>query len=295
MSTELELKFALPEAFLPQLITLLPQLGHIQHQDSTGLLNAYFDTARRWFRCHDMGLRTRQKRGRFEQTVKLAGKQHGALQQRPEYNLPCDGVIPQLSAFPTGIWPQGTDVAQLQVGLTELFRTDFHRHSWQLHCSDGSVVELVYDLGKVVAGTASEAIAELELELLSGDAAQLFVLARQLIGRLPLRTGFLSKAARGYQLACASTAALPGHCDDTLAARLNALQQAENCYHRTHSLAALAAAAAMMQALQLSLQPPALQQQARALAQQLAQQPVFNQPQYNLLLLAITEQLYFEA
>uniref|UniRef100_UPI0040483918 CYTH domain-containing protein n=1 Tax=Rheinheimera sp. TaxID=1869214 RepID=UPI0040483918 len=110
MSTELELKFALPEAFLPQLISLLPSLGQIQSQDSAGLLNAYFDTADRWFRRHDMGLRSRKKRGQFEQTLKLAGTQLGALQQRPEYNLPCSDVTPQLAAFDAAIWPANTDL-----------------------------------------------------------------------------------------------------------------------------------------------------------------------------------------
>lgn len=297
MSTELELKFALPEAFLSQLISMLPQLGEIHSQDSAGLLNAYFDTAERWFRRHDMGLRSRQKRGRFEQTLKLAGKQHGAMQLRPEYNLPCSSVTPQLSAFDSAIWPAGTDVAQLQLQLTELFRTDFHRHSWQLLCADGSLIELVYDSGEVRAANQSEVIAELELEFISGNATQLFVLAQQLITALPLRTGFLSKAARGYLLAAGAKPALPENAANTLAAQLTALQQAEVCYTRAPSALALAAAASAMTRLQGLL---AQQQQhsaaahAGSLAQQLGQQRnVFGLADYNLLLLQLTQQLFF--
>src|SRR5690606_30163825 len=126
MSTELELKFAMPAQLLPQVVALLPQLGQVQQHDNSKLLNAYFDSADNWFRRHDMGLRTRLKRGRYEQTIKLAGAQHGAMQMRPEYNLPCSGVIPQLAAFPAQIWPAQTDVAALQQQLTELFRTDFN-------------------------------------------------------------------------------------------------------------------------------------------------------------------------
>lgn len=298
MSTELELKFALPEAFLSQLISLLPQLGKIHSQDSAGLLNAYFDTADRWFRRHDMGLRSRQKRGRFEQTLKLAGKQHGAMQLRPEYNLPCSSVTPQLSAFDSAIWPPGTDVARLQLQLTELFRTDFHRHSWQLLCDDGSVIELVYDSGEVRAANQCESIAELELEFINGDAAQLFVLARQLITALPLRTGFLSKAARGYLLAAGALPALPQNTANTLAAQLTALQQAEVCYDRAPSASALTIAAdalCKLQALLAQQQQQTTASHAAALAQQLQQQHnVFGLAEYNLLLLQLTQQLFLQ-
>ncbi|MEH8016497.1 CYTH domain-containing protein [Rheinheimera muenzenbergensis] len=298
MSTELELKFALPEAFLSQLISLLPQLGETVAADSASLLNAYFDTTDRWFRRHDMGLRSRQKRGSFEQTLKLAGRQHGAMQLRPEYNLPCSSVVPQLSAFDSGVWPEGTDVARLQQQLTELFRTDFQRHSWLLQCEDGSQIELVYDSGEVRAEQQREAIAELELEFVSGKPGQLFVLARQLLNALPLRSGYLSKAARGYMLAAGSVVSLTQNSANTLAAQLKALQQAEMVYDRTGNDKALSAAAdAMLQLQALLLQQH--QQQAAALAaplaQQLAQQQyVFDLPAYNLLLLQLTQLLYLQ-
>src|SRR5690606_21603810 len=121
MSTELELKYLLPATGLGSLVQLIPQLGELQHSEHNALLNAYFDTADNWFRRHDMGLRSRLKQGRYEQTIKLAGSQHGAMQMRPEYNVPCEGVVPKLDAFPAEIWPTQTDVPQLQQQLTELF------------------------------------------------------------------------------------------------------------------------------------------------------------------------------
>ncbi|MBU1311694.1 MAG: CYTH domain-containing protein [Gammaproteobacteria bacterium] len=298
MSTELELKFALPEAFLSQLISLLPQLGETVAADSASLLNAYFDTTERWFRRHDMGLRSRQKRGNFEQTLKLAGRQHGAMQLRPEYNLPCSSVTPQLSAFDSSVWPEGTDVARLQQQLTELFRTDFQRHSWLLQCEDGSQIELVYDSGEVRAAEQHEAIAELELEFVSGNPGQLFVLARQLISVLPLRSGYLSKAARGYMLAAGSVVSLTQNSANTLAAQLKVLQQAEVVYDRAGGGTALAAAAdAMLQLHVLLLEQDQHQAaaSAAALAQQLVQQRyVFDLPDYNLLLLQLTQLLYLQ-
>ncbi len=303
MSTELELKFALPAAYLPQLISLLPQLAQVQHQAEQALHNAYFDTADNWFRRHDMGLRSRLKNGCYEQTIKLSGQQHGALQMRPEYNVPCATALPLLADFPAHIWPANTDINVLQCELTELFRTDFIRHSWQLNTRDGSVVELAYDSGSIKAGGKQQAIAELELELLSGNGTALFSLARQLLVHLPLQAGWLSKAARGYLLRAGRSLALPAavatedslNLQQQLTRQLSALQQAEACYPQQGALA-LKVAAQSLQQLADTLGQAALNAQA-AQAQQLAQQcaagePPFAANVYQLWLLDLSQYLY---
>lgn len=300
MSTELELKFLMPQTYLPQLVAAVAQLGDVRHHEQANLLNAYFDTADNWFRRHDMGLRSRLKHGRYEQTIKLAGTQHGAMQMRPEYNEPCASVLPQLAAFPNHIWPEGTDITPLQQQLAELFRTDFSRHSWQLLCSDGSEVDLVYDQGQVIAGGKVQPIAELELELLSGNAQQLFVLAEQLIQLLPLQTGWQSKAARGYQLAFGSRLQLPLAAGTTLLQQLRALQQTEACYQQQQDVSALQCAASVMAALAATMaEVPALKMAgatASRLARQLtAGQAVFALQEYNLLLLSLSQYLYQNA
>jgi triphosphatase len=297
MSTELELKFLLPQAQLSQLVTVLPQLGQIQQHDQAALLNAYFDTPDNWFRRHDMGLRSRLKRGKYEQTIKLAGSQHGAMQLRPEYNLPCDAVVPQLSDFPPQIWPQHADIGLLQRQLTELFRTDFSRQSWQLHCSDATVIELAYDQGQVIGGGKMQAIAELELELISGNAGQLFTLAQQLVLQLPLRTGWLSKAARGYMLAQGQRMTLPQTPGDTLLQHISAVQHAEACFEQYGDNAALGSAAKALAALARKLaEIQALARHAAVaakLAALLAQDNrVFQARDYNLLLLAVSHYLF---
>jgi inorganic triphosphatase YgiF len=300
MSTELELKFLMSPANLPQLLAILPQMGQVKHSDNAMLLNAYFDTASNWFRRHDIGLRSRLKRGQYEQTIKLAGVQHGAMQMRPEYNLPCASVMPQLSDFAAHIWPAHTNVVELQQELLELFRTDFNRQSWLLACSDGSLIELVYDQGQVMAAGHSVPIAELELELQSGDARQLFILARQLLHHLPLRTGWLSKAARGYRLAAQQMLALPTSIGDSLMAQLHALQQAEACYQQQSCLEALTLAGAALSAMATALPSRAALQpltaEASAMAKELtAGTAVFARPEYNILLLAMSEYLYHNA
>jgi len=206
MSLEVELKLwvtAPMSAHLLQSISdIWPTMAtNVASQPPVTLLNAYFETAAQWFRRHDAGLRTRCKNGQYQQTIKLAGQQLGAAHVRPEYNQPCSGVTPQLADFPLEIWPEGTDVGSLQQQLQELFRTDFVRYCWVLTLQDGTTVEAVLDQGQVLTGGDSQPLLEIELELLAGDAQQLFLLAQQLLQSLPLCLGFQSKAERGYRLA----------------------------------------------------------------------------------------------
>jgi inorganic triphosphatase YgiF len=172
------------------------------------LQNAYYETATQWFRQQDWGLRTRFANGQFEQTIKTSGQQLGGAHVRPEFNLPAESVWPQLSQFvahcPELHWPIGTDVTQLQQQLQQVFRTDFTRQRWHIHCQrqqDEAEFELVLDDGAVIADAGREPIAEIELELYRGSASLMFAFAKQLLAALPLQLGFQSKAERGYRLA----------------------------------------------------------------------------------------------
>lgn len=206
MSLEVELKLLLPRADAADVVAAI--IGYcrgtcptVREQAEKTLLNAYFDTADSWFRRHDSGLRTRQKQDQFEQTLKLAGQQHGAAHIRPEYNVPASGVIPALMAFPAEVWPAGTDVETLQKQLIELFRTDFVRQTFNLFTTAGARIELVFDQGVVAGGGQQEIICELELELQSGAVGEIFALAGALVRQFPLQLGVQSKAERGYLLA----------------------------------------------------------------------------------------------
>lgn len=53
----------------------------------------------------------------------------------------------------------------------------------------------------LVAGDRSEAISDIELELVSGSVEGIFLLAHELIAHFPLRSSVRSKSARGLDLA----------------------------------------------------------------------------------------------
>jgi len=159
---------------------------------------------------------------------------------------------------------------------------------------------VVYDCGEVIAGKKTELIAELELELLSGSINPLFRVAEQLVNQLPLRTGWLSKAARGYLLADIQQLNMPLAGQQGLIANLSALQTVEALYYRplsgesetTQHLPLLQQAGHYLQRLSdelTTLQYNSYSAQAEALAGQLHQGVVvFSQPLYNSFLLALT-------
>ncbi|WP_342323530.1 inorganic triphosphatase [Kosakonia sp. BYX6] len=199
MAQEIELKFIVKNDSVETLRQHLHTLTE-EHIASSQLLNIYYETPDNWLRSHDMGLRIRGFNGQYEMTMKIAGRVIGGLHQRPEYNIPLENPELDLSRFPNEVWPEGVLAADLQSRARPLFSTDFYREKWLITVGD-SRIEIALDLGEVKAGEFVEPICELELELLSGDPADILKLARQLLTLSGLRQGSLSKAARGYHLA----------------------------------------------------------------------------------------------
>jgi len=60
---------------------------------------------------------------------------------------------------------------------------------------------LILDKGTIEAGRRSSPVCEVELELKSGDEAELFKIARELAEEVPVQLAVMSEAERGYRLA----------------------------------------------------------------------------------------------
>lgn len=202
MDTEIELKFLVSEQVISQLPALITQFSKkVSNKASRNLQNAYFDTPSRELRSLDIGLRTRSADGQCEQTIKLAGKVVGGLHQRPEYNIPISGTRPDITLFDSAIWPAGLEPSSINANLFSIFSTHFIRRTWLIETDSGTEIELVLDKGDISASGKSVPICEVEMELISGERAELFALATKLINCSDVRLGLYSKAARGYRLA----------------------------------------------------------------------------------------------
>lgn len=200
MNAEIELKlFFLPQ-YQGSLINTLDSLDNAIPQGLRRLANGYFDTPELQLRRWDMGLRVRGYDKHKEQTIKTAGQVVGGIHSRPEYNVTIETDTPDLSLFPTSIWPEGTNLVPVQAQLACIFHTDFYRRTWHVQI-DNSVIEVALDIGDIIANDQHETLCELELELLSGETQTLLTLAQQVANTVPVRLGKASKAQRGYRLA----------------------------------------------------------------------------------------------
>lgn len=101
MAQEIELKFIVNHDAVDALRNHLHTLGGEHHAPSQ-LLNIYFETPDNWLRRHDMGLRIRGENGRYEMTMKIAGRVTGGLHQRPEYNVALSEPVLDLTATSGG-------------------------------------------------------------------------------------------------------------------------------------------------------------------------------------------------
>ncbi|TDQ57035.1 inorganic triphosphatase YgiF [Mesocricetibacter intestinalis] len=200
MSDEVELKLALDSGVCPALLREIRRFK-VLSEKSDYLTNCYYDTEYHYFSAAQMGLRVRCEGGRFTLTLKSGGKVTGGLHIRPEYNVSLDSEAPDLARLvpllPEGLVPDSV----LQQPLQAIFSTDFERRSWLLQSASGAQIEVALDQGVIQAGNAQEGICELELELKTGELADLLDFVAELKLSGAVRFSSRSKAERGYQLA----------------------------------------------------------------------------------------------
>lgn len=215
MEIEIELKFLVsPNAGLTLTNWLekftTKNVGTQVEESAAHLTNTYYDTQTLLFRQHDIGVRTRSTDGVFEQTIKTRGQVVGGVHRRGEYNIDIADNQLQLAQFPSEALPPQVTVSELQDQVIALFTTDFHRRTWLIR-HPSCVFEMVFDHGFIDCEGERVEISEVELELKSGEIGVVFEFARKLVKSLAkhkhdadydgkVRLGYLSKAARGYQL-----------------------------------------------------------------------------------------------
>ncbi len=196
MAKETELKLALPQKAAARL-RRHPLLQSVTpHRLRLG--NTYYDTADRLLEQDKIALRIRRIGNQRLQTVKRASPAAGGFSVRSEWETPMTGSTFEFSTIEDPALRNRLDA--LRDRLEPVFSTNFTRTAWIIHPDPDSEIELALDRGEILAGTRHERICEIELELVRGQPAVLFELARQLQHDLPLRPLSLSKAERGFAL-----------------------------------------------------------------------------------------------
>jgi len=187
---ELELKFQLGPDAIGALAATFPP-----HSAQTTQLHAiYFDTPTHALRDAGFSLRVRRDGEIFRQTLKHRGD--GGLFARDEWEIEVAGAELDLGIL-AGT-PASTVIGDMILEPVFIVSVERQLHKWT---SDGATVQVTLDTGSIAAGERCEPVAELELELIDGEPATLFELARILLANAALTLAFASKAERGYQLA----------------------------------------------------------------------------------------------
>lgn len=170
----------------------------------TKLESTYFDTPDQWLSGHGMALRVRRIGRKRIQTLKAPASGPSGLQNFQEIEAEIASDRPLLAAVTDAKLARRLEQAKVWRRLRPIFETKFHRTAFLTGHGD-SKIEVAVDLGSIVAGGRRLPIAEIELELKSGEPGALYELAEQLAlqlsEELPVRLGAETKAGRGYALA----------------------------------------------------------------------------------------------
>jgi inorganic triphosphatase YgiF len=211
---ELEIKLRIPRSAIAQLLRH-PALA--RHKSGRAgrrkLRSTYFDTANLRLANAGIGVRLRRDGRKWIQTAKGPpdAASGGGLAARPEYEwaLGTSPKAPPLDTTRLATTPwRRLLLKAARSGLEPKFITEFIRTEIPLELPEATTAVLAVDVGalRAVGPPRYLEICEIELELASGNVAQLFRLAAELALDLPLSLEPASKAARGTRLVSGDTA-----------------------------------------------------------------------------------------
>lgn len=198
--TETELKLSFPPEAARR-IRALPLLKGRVRPVVRKLYGIYFDTPGLELWQQGVALRVRRTGGRWVQTVKGGGTVQAGLHQRVEIETEVPGPYPDCARIADSTLTEIFASRELRAQLKPVFVTEFSRSSRLIELSPGVNVEVSVDRGEIKSGDIAEPVCELELELKSGPAWQVYEFALKLLEVAPLRIENRSKAERGYALA----------------------------------------------------------------------------------------------
>jgi inorganic triphosphatase YgiF len=197
---EIELKLSLPDGGERLPPTALRRLiGAAKAAHSQELETIYFDTPDGWLKRHGMALRIRRIGKRRIQTLKVPGETVDGLQSYTEFDAEIQSARPRIEAIADPKLRRRFEKERIFDRARALFTTRFERSAWLIKRGE-SEIEVAFDRGSINARAARVPIGEIELELKSGEPAELFACAERLVEDLPARLGLSTKAARGYAL-----------------------------------------------------------------------------------------------
>ena len=243
--TEVELKFLVPAGSRAALAAEMGRSsGNLQR---ISLAAMYLDTPERRLARAGIAWRLRREGRRWVQTLKTGGAgalarfEHEVIRPDATHDAHEHAGTPagdRLIALVRKAEDRGADV-----GVR--FRTEVRRTARRVR-TQGAVVEVAFDEGRLVAGEAIARIREVEFELVSGSVTSMLALAERWRKRFGLILDPRSKAERGDRLAQGTPhpplrkGQVPDYPTDASAAQAFAAVLDECLAHITHNAIGLA-------------------------------------------------------
>lgn len=200
MSIETEIKLLVDGKSIGRVAALDPvRQAAVGRPKRRRLRATYFDTPEGHLRKAGLTLRLRHEGARLVQTVKSEASADEPF-SRGEWEAEISGDRPDIGAAEESPLPALLAEAEIDADRLEpQLSVEVTRRVIDL-AFGGTAVEMAIDRGRIAAAGRSLPVAEVELELKSGDAAALFGFARELLAELPFRIEHRAKSARGFAL-----------------------------------------------------------------------------------------------
>ncbi|MDR1496451.1 MAG: CYTH domain-containing protein [Clostridiales Family XIII bacterium] len=206
---EIELKYKIRSRELIEKIERDKFLTSLAEKDSAAVITmkaAYFDTEDRILMENDIAFRIRKEGDRIVGTLKWRDRDTGVsgLYAREEISVPVADASCFLSPDPYIFKDSREGQALLEAvsgqPLVLIFETVFTRKRFRID-SSGTICEVSFDTGEIIANDRRAPIQELEIELFSGSREELLRIGDKVASAYGLEPEPLSKFARGRALA----------------------------------------------------------------------------------------------
>lgn len=202
---EIELKFLVEEQIAREKILGDKHLAEIMDKGSEEEIEmraVYFDTENLDLCKSEFAFRVRRENEHPVATLKWGGKVEGGLHMRGELNVPVSDEFaenPSLDIFKgSEIYEDIIDAAAGKP-LKPLLEANCVRK--QIRVDTGKSISVVsLDVGEIVTAKGTAPISELEVELYSGDEADMIALGQELATKYNLKEGAKSKFQVGLEL-----------------------------------------------------------------------------------------------
>ena len=203
---EIELKYRIEDEAVIDAIFQDPYIEMIkdkQTEESVEMFAVYFDTADRRLHKEGIAFRVRREGDILQATLKWNGSSEDGMHKREEINVPVDDesklYTPDIDIF---VQSDMRDVLYDIVGARHLHpMMEVHSVRHQVRIDTGkSISELSVDKGEVRVGEKSAPILEMEIELFSGEEADMIALGDGLAEKYGLKASNISKFKRGLDL-----------------------------------------------------------------------------------------------